>query len=151
MGQAKRRRRQQLRTKSGKTSPEGAKSRTPGRRIGLAIAALLVAVAAVSVVVGSPRSERDESGFEVVDDVVYVNNRKCTMSGSTIAEEDLGRFESRVEYDGPIERFRGKTLVFNQCCPKCIEDFPAKWAVERDDIMRAFGLAHSGPASGEPL
>ena len=62
------------------------------------------------------------------------------MTGSQLAEKDLGRFESRVVYDGPIERFRGKTLVFNQCCAMCIQSFPTKWAVERDQIMAKFGL-----------
>lgn len=37
------------------------------------------------------------------------------MSDSPNAEEDMERFESRVIYR-PIERFRGKTLVLNQCC-----------------------------------
>ena len=79
-------------------------------------------------------------GYEVVGDVVYVNNRQCAVTGSQLAEKDLGRFESRVTYDGPIERFKGKTLVFNQCCPMCIASFPKKWAAERDEIMRKFGL-----------
>ncbi|MBT8470455.1 MAG: hypothetical protein KJN97_17045 [Deltaproteobacteria bacterium] len=73
-------------------------------------------------------------------DVYHVNNRECAMSDSPIAEKDLGRFESRVVYDGPIERFKGKTLVFNQCCSMCIESFPKKWAAERDQIMAKFGL-----------
>ncbi len=75
-------------------------------------------------------------------DVYYVNNRQCAMTGSELAEKDLGLFESRVVYDGPIERFQGKTLVFNQCCSMCIESFPKKWAVERDQIMAKFGLAN---------
>jgi len=78
---------------------------------------------------------------QVVSDVYHVNNRQCAMSDSLIAEKDLGRFESRVVYDGPIERFQGKTLVFNQCCSMCIESFPKKWAAERDQIMAKFGLA----------
>lgn len=78
---------------------------------------------------------------EGVSDVYYVNNRECAMSDSPIAEKDLGRFESRVIYDGPIERFQGKTLVFNQCCSMCIESFPKKWAAERDEIMAKFVLS----------
>jgi len=44
----------------------------------------------------------------IVSDVFHVNNRECAMSDSPIAEKDLERFESRVVYDGPIERFQGK-------------------------------------------
>ena len=106
---------------------------------------LLVAVAASAVIWSD--MQRDEvaeaagTGYEVSGDVVHVNNRECAMSDSPIAEKDLGRFESRVTYDGPIERFQGKTLVFNQCCANCLESFPKKWAAERDQIMQKFGLA----------
>ncbi len=85
-------------------------------------------------------AEQNAAAGRLVGDVYYVNNRQCAMSDSPIAEEDLGRFESRVVYDGPIERFKGKTLVFNQCCSMCIESFPEKWAAERDQIMAKFGL-----------
>lgn len=90
---------------------------------------------------------RADAPDEGVSDVYYVNNRQCAMSDSPIAEKDLGRFESRVVYDGPIERFNGKTLVFNQCCSMCIESFPKKWAAERDEIMAKFVL--SDTALGE--
>ncbi len=113
--------------------------------LGLILGTLLAAVAA-SAIVWSERQQDATSnvaahGYEVSGDVVYVNNRHCAMSDSPIAEKDIGRFESRVVYDGPIERFRGKTLVFNQCCANCIESFPKKWDEERDQIMQKLGLA----------
>jgi len=105
---------------------------------------LLVAAAASAVIWSESHPNESanavESGYEVSGNVVYVNNRDCAMSDSLIAEKDLGRFESRVTYDGPIEQFRGKTLVFNQCCANCIESFPKKWAAERDQIMQKFLL-----------
>lgn len=92
---------------------------------------------------GAPEVEaaqRADAAEQAINEVYYVNNRQCAMSDSPIAEKDMGRFESRVVYDGPIERFQGKTLVFNQCCSMCIESFPKKWAAERDEIMAKFGL-----------
>lgn len=117
--------------------------------LALVLGSLSVAAAA-SAIIWSENQRHEaakavESGYEVSGDVVYVNNRTCAMSDSPIAEKDLGRFQSRVTYDGPIERFQGKTLVFNQCCANCIESFPKKWAAERDQIMRKFGLAQGEP------
>lgn len=112
------------------------------------VVAILLVLGALAVVVWS-ESQRDDAtestraGYDVSGDIVHVNNRQCAMSDSPIAAKDLGRFESRVQYDGPIERFRGKTLVFNQCCPNCIKSFPAKWAKDRDQIMDRFGLTQS--------
>lgn len=107
--------------------------------LGVAFVTLLAA-SAVSAVFW-PRSEPPDAAHQMASDVYYVNNRECAMSDSPIAEKDLGRFQSRVVYDGPIERFQGKTLVFNQCCAMCIESFPKKWAAERDQIMEKFVLA----------
>ncbi len=81
------------------------------------------------------------ASYRADGDVVFVNNHICAVSGSPLDPHTLGRFVSRVRYDGPIEKFRGKTLVFNQCCAMCIESFPKKWAMERDQIMRFHGLA----------
>lgn len=117
-------------------------------RLGLVFGVLLLGTA-VGVVIWSDSRQGDEAlepaaeRYEVSGDIVYVNNRHCAMSDSVIAEKDLGRFESRVTYDGPIKQFRGKTLVFNQCCANCIASFPKKWATERDQIMRKFGLAQA--------
>lgn len=126
-----------------------ASGKTRWTRLALLLGTLAVATA-ISVVIWSENephvaTEAVESGYEILGDVVYVHNRTCAMSGSPIAEKDLGRFESRVSYDGPIERFRGKTLVFNQCCANCIESFPKKWAAERDQIMANFGLTQDAP------
>lgn len=128
---------------------DGAKRASP-----LRIGRLMVSLLAASVVGGAlwaqwrqPGSvdaigaaEEADAAEQVVSDVYYVNNRQCAMSDSPIAEKDMGRFESRVVYDGPVEKFQGKTLVFNQCCSMCIESFPKKWATERDQIMAKFGL-----------
>ncbi|QQR89798.1 MAG: hypothetical protein IPJ88_16725 [Myxococcales bacterium] len=78
--------------------------------------------------------------YTVQGDVVHVNNETCAMSGSPLDKKDLGKFQSRVTYDGPVAEYQGKTLVFNQCCEMCIKNFPEKWAKERDDIMRTHGL-----------
>ena len=148
MGHSKRKRTSAKRT-SAKTQPRSAGNRASrnGKRtqLALVLGTLLVAAGA-SAVIWSDGQRQDAAnaagnGYEIAGDVVHVNNRECAMSDSPIAEKDLGRFESRVTYDGPIERFQGKTLVFNQCCANCIESFPKKWAAERDQIMQKFGLA----------
>ena len=125
--------------------------------LGLVVGSLLVATAASAVYWSeNQRAEAAQAaaeaakaaeaadaarvGYEIVGEVVHVNNRQCAVTGSELADKDLGRFESRVVYDGPIARFKGKTLVFNQCCPMCIASFPKKWAAERDEIMQNFGL-----------
>lgn len=104
---------------------------------------------AMSVVPGAstrPAGVGEWAPFEIRGDIVQVNNSICAQSGSQMAPETLGKFTSRVVYDGPDERFRGKTLVFNQCCHGCVLKFPAKWAAERDRIMRFHGLVVTGTA-----
>lgn len=135
-------------------SADGEEKRTRRLWLGLVLAALLLTSAvggalwgqgeqgdAIEVAEQSGSVAPASAAEPIVSDVFHVNNRQCAMSDSPIAEKDLGRFESRVVYDGPIERFQGKTLVFNQCCSMCIESFPKKWAAERDQIMAKFGLA----------
>ena len=148
MGHSKRKR-SRVKRASAKTRPRSQGKRA-GRnkkwtRLALVLGTLLVAAAASTVIWSESQPSEAAlaagNGYEVSGDVVYVNNRECAMSDSPIAEKDLGRFESRVTYDGPIERFQGKTLVFNQCCANCIESFPKKWVAERDQIMHKFGLA----------
>jgi hypothetical protein len=78
--------------------------------------------------------------YEIQGDVVLVNNRICAMSLSPMQEAQLGTHVTRVVYEGPLEKFHGKTLVFNQCCPMCVTEFPKKWAEERDQIMLYHGL-----------
>ncbi len=86
----------------------------------------------------------DEAGekapYRIEGDVVYVNNRLCAVSHSPLNPHKLSQFVSRVKYDGPAKDFRGKTLVFNQCCDMCIGKFPSMWTQERDTIMRFHGL-----------
>ncbi len=78
--------------------------------------------------------------YEVQGDTVMVNNTICAYSRSPIGTELLGQYQSRVRYEGPIAAFRGKTLVFNQCCPMCVDAFGEKWEAERDQIMKFHGL-----------
>jgi uncharacterized protein HemX len=124
---------------------EGAEKRNARGWIGVVFVSLLVAVAIGGGGFWAQSEQRDaaeqaDAAEQVVSDVYHVNNRQCAMSDAPIAEKDMGRFESRVVYDGPIERLQGKMLVFNQCCSMCIESFPKKWAAERDQIMAKFGL-----------
>ena len=150
MGRAKRKQSRAKRSRA-KAQPrppsKGAGQIKKRTRLGLVLGTLLVAAAASAVIWSetlpneSPKAA--ESGYEVSGNVFYVNNRACAMSDTPIAEKDLGRFESRVTYDGPIDRFHGKTLVFNQCCANCIESFPKKWAAERDQIMQKFLLTQN--------
>ncbi len=119
---------------------------------------LIAAVAGVALAttLGACKSNKSEtiepevsrqtisSRYTIDGDVVHVNNRKCAMSGSPLAENNLEEFQSRVQYDGPVEEFKGKTLVFNQCCNMCIKNFPGKWATERDAIMQEHGLVPPG-------
>lgn len=154
----KSKRAKQAPTKSQSSPPcHGGEKRSSHLRIGR----LLVSLLAAGVVAGAlwaqwrqPGStdavgaaEETDALEQVVGDVYYVNNRQCAMSDSPIAEKDMGRFESRVVYDGPIEQFQGRTLVFNQCCSMCIDSFPKKWAAERDQIMAKFGLTDADPAT----
>ncbi len=92
---------------------------------------------------GATAAGGEHAPYEVQGDTVYVNNRICAYSGSLMSQEQLGRFVSNVRYDGPDEKFRGKTLVFNQCCGMCLSAFPEKWERERDSIMRFHGLVPS--------
>lgn len=100
-----------------------------------------VAPQAAPVPLGKVKAEVGEKApFEIKGDTVYVNNRICAYSGTWMREDTLGNFISKVEYDGPDPRFKGKTLIFNQCCGGCIGAFPAKWKAERDKIMHFHGL-----------
>jgi hypothetical protein len=78
--------------------------------------------------------------YRIEGDRVYVNNTVCAYSRTPLHDEQLGEYTSEVVYDGPIKTFQGKTLVFNQCCPMCVDAFPGKWKDERDEIMRFHGL-----------
>lgn len=81
-------------------------------------------------------------GPEIRADVIYVNNRRCALSGRVIPPEYRGRYQQRVRYDGPIDRYRGKTLVFDLGGYECARVFPAHWDEESAAIMREHGLLH---------
>lgn len=83
-----------------------------------------------------------ETARYVVDgDTVLVNNELCGVSRTRMGPETLGKFVSRVTYSGPNEEFRGKTLLFNQCCAMCLDRFPKRWADDPDEILAFHGLA----------
>lgn len=91
-----------------------------------------------------PAGTREISQYKVEGDNVFVNNTICAQMGAPLAPEAMGMFTTAVVYDGPSEIFKGKTLIFNQCCEHCVANFPQKWAKERDQIMRTHGLETAG-------
>lgn len=117
----------------------------------IALAAFGIAVLAASAQfdpVGT-RSAEDVVSFDgegevapyVIDgETVYVNNGLCAVSHSRLDPQNLNEFTSRVRYDGPLEAFRGKTLVFNQCCEMCIKKFPDMWEENSDKILKYHGV-----------
>lgn len=78
--------------------------------------------------------------YEIIGDTVYVHNRLCAVSHSPLAEDKLGKFVSKVAYQGDDPRFKGKQMVFNQCCKMCIKSFPTMWAEDPDSVLAFHGL-----------
>lgn len=91
-------------------------------------------------VADAPMRQGERAPYHIDGDRVLVNNRICAVSRTPMPVDSLGTYVSEVEYDGPIEQFRGKRLVFNQCCEMCVKSFPAQWASGRDEIMKFHGL-----------
>lgn len=89
---------------------------------------------------GPDFSGGEEAPYEIKGGVVYVNNAICAVSHSKIAREDRGKYTNRVTYNGPAKKFSGKTLVFNQCCPACVERFAQFWKKYQQQIMDYHGL-----------
>lgn len=89
-----------------------------------------------------PPGVREQAAYKIEGDTVFVNNTICAQMGSPLSADFMGKFTSEVYYDGPIEQFKGKKLIFNQCCEHCAGNFPKKWAAERDQIMLTHGLAN---------
>lgn len=89
-----------------------------------------------------PVGVRERAAYKIEGDTVLVNNTICAQMGSPLSADFMGKFTSEVFYDGPIEQFKGKKLIFNQCCEHCAGNFPKKWATERDQIMLTHGLAN---------
>lgn len=87
-----------------------------------------------------PEGVGEQAPYRVEGDTVFVNNRICAVSHSPLDPHNLDRFVSRVKYNGPIAKFKGKTLLFNQCCEMCIQNFPSLWKSERDAVLRFHGL-----------
>ncbi len=83
----------------------------------------------------------ERAAFVVEGDLVKVNNTHCGVTRSPMGPETLGRFTTRVAYEGADPRFRGKTFEFNQCCGMCIEKFPQIWAERADEILAYHGVA----------
>lgn len=82
----------------------------------------------------------EKAPYEIKGDKVLVNNELCAVSRTPMRKTQLGQFTGEVKYDGPIEKFQGKTFVFNYCCAMCQNSFPEKWAAEKDEIMKYHGL-----------
>jgi len=82
----------------------------------------------------------EKSPFEIKGDIVQVNNQYCAASHSWMKKEDLGKWTNTVEYKGSNPKFKGKKLVFNQCCGMCLERFPPMWEKDQDGIMKFHGL-----------
>ncbi|NOY27231.1 MAG: hypothetical protein GXP62_15285 [Oligoflexia bacterium] len=78
--------------------------------------------------------------YEIVGDTVYVHNHLCAVSHSPLADDKLDKFVSTVTYQGDDPRFKGKQMVFNQCCNMCIKRFPAMWAEDPNSILAFHGL-----------
>lgn len=79
----------------------------------------------------------------VMGKMVHVNNRICASSHTPMTEGSLGQFTSQVVYEGSDPRyakFKGKTLIFNQCCTDCITKFKAQWKDNPEAIMQFHGL-----------
>lgn len=83
------------------------------------------------------------SKYKIIGDTIYVNNHICASSHSPMEKEALGIFTSKVKYNGTdplFKKFKGKTLVFNQCCEGCIQAFPKQWADGAEEILAFHGL-----------
>ena len=91
-----------------------------------------------------PASPGEKAPFRVEGSIVKVNNRLCAVSRTRMAEGALGQFVSRVAYKGPSERFRGRIMVFNQCCAGCVQTFPKLWAERSEEILSFHGLLPQG-------
>lgn len=65
------------------------------------------------------------------------------MSGRLIPPELQGRWRVELEYDGPLDAYRDKTLVFNVGSARCAAQLPELWRTERDAIMARVEL--TGP------
>ena len=79
----------------------------------------------------------------IMGNMVHVNNKICASSHTVMAEQDIGKFTSRVTYEGPDPKYgklKGKTLVFNQCCTDCIKRFKTQWKENPEAIMEFHGL-----------
>lgn len=88
----------------------------------------------------APVTRGETAAYTVEGDVVRVNNTRCAVSRSPLDPVKLDAFTSTVAYEGADPRFRGKKMVFNQCCAMCNERFPALWAADPDGILRYHGL-----------
>ena len=106
-----------------------------------------LAIFCLSVLVISCTKKKEEpltgekAPFQVVDDTVHVNNSHCAVSHSQMKGEDLGKWTNTVEYQGANEKFKGKKLVFNQCCEMCLKQFPEMWEESADEILKYHGLS----------
>jgi len=80
------------------------------------------------------------SPYLIEGDTVFVNNQYCASSRTLMAKENLGKWISTVEYTGENPKFKGKKLIFNQCCSGCMQAFPTQWQDNSKGILHFHGL-----------
>lgn len=85
----------------------------------------------------------EQARWTVEGDTVHVNNHLCAVSHSPLDVKKLDKFQSRVAYTGDDPRFKGKEMVFNQCCAMCIQSFPGQWEDGSEAVLKFHGLAES--------
>ena len=75
--------------------------------------------------------------------MVHVNNKICASSHTRMDAKDVGKFTSKVVYRGSdpkYAKYKGKKLIFNQCCTDCIIKFKTQWKENPEAIMEYHGL-----------
>lgn len=93
------------------------------------------AIAVAAILLGQP------PGPEIRGDVVIANNTRCPMSGRLIPPDLRERWRVELAYDGPLEAYRGRTLVLNTGSAECAARMPELWRAERDAVIARAGLA----------
>jgi hypothetical protein len=89
---------------------------------------------------GAKTSTGEKAPYVIQGDTVNVNNQYCAATHSLMDKKGLGEWTNTVEYKGTNPKFKGKKLVFNQCCGMCIQRFPGMWEKEQEKIMKFHGL-----------
>lgn len=70
---------------------------------------------------------------------IYVNNKVCPLKRNEI-RAPYNQIITEVKYQGQIEKFKGKTFVFNFCCGQCQSRFPEHFKKFPDLILKKYNL-----------